>query len=358
MADAAHQSGGATERLLAWFDANARDLPWRGRRDAYEIWVSEVMLQQTRSETVERYYERFLHRFPNVRSLARASEEEVLAAWSGLGYYRRARNLHAGARRVVAAGGAVPATVEDLRRLPGVGAYTAAAIASIAFDVAAPVVDGNVERVLTRYEAIDISPRRAAGRRAVLELARRLISARRPGDSNQALMELGALVCTPRGPKCGECPLAFDCLARERDAQERYPVAAPRRGSVRERWVAAVVRQGGCLLLSRRSASAALLAGMWELPAVEDSGEPPEEALGRLYGGRWRLGETAGVVRHSITHRSLEVAVHDGRWETEVREAGAIGEGGRLAWLPEADLPRLPTGSLVRKALAVLASPD
>ena len=188
--------------LLAWFDANRRDLPWRLSADPYRVWVSEIMLQQTQVERVVSYFEAFVARFPDVAHLASSSVEEVLAAWSGLGYYRRARSLHAAARQIVALGG-FPRDIEGWLALPGVGRYTAAAVTSICFGAKQPVLDGNVERVLSRVIGLGQDPKKAAGRRTLLRVAESLLDDERPGDSNQALMELGATVCRPRAPRCG-----------------------------------------------------------------------------------------------------------------------------------------------------------
>jgi A/G-specific adenine glycosylase len=215
---------GDGEELLSWFDRQRRDLPWRHTRDPYCIWLSEVMLQQTRVETVIPYYEKFLARFPTLESLAEADLSEVLAHWSGLGYYRRARQLHAAAQAVRDRhGGEIPQSVAGLESLPGVGAYTAAAVASIAFGVAAPVLDGNVERVLTRRLALAENPKSRAVRLVLLEEGARLLSESRPGDSNQALMELGATLCAPQRPRCLFCPLLAGCRAAAQGDQERYP---------------------------------------------------------------------------------------------------------------------------------------
>ena len=352
MATSAQPSAAVTSRLLDWYETDRRELSWRGRSDPYEIWVSEIMLQQTRAETVERYYEPFLARFPTVADLARADEDEVLAAWSGLGYYRRARQLHAAARAVADAGGELPSTIAELRSLPGIGAYTAAAIASLAFGIPEPVLDGNVERVLSRYGAVEEEPKRAAGRDALLELAHRLMAPDRPGDFNQAMMELGARLCTPRRPGCDSCPLAVDCIAREQGTQDLFPLRGPRPATVREAWVAVVVRRDDAVLLARRSSTAGLLAGMWELPGVPDTGDT-EAALAERYGGCWKLESTAGRFRHAITHRSLTVNVHPGRWEP-----GEIAEPGRLEWFREGRIDSIPTTSMVGKALAVDRPPD
>jgi A/G-specific adenine glycosylase len=341
--------------LLAWFDQHRRDLPWRRTSDPYKIWLSEVMLQQTRVETVLPFYNRFLERFPTVEHLARAEVAQVLALWSGLGYYRRARQLHAAARQVAAAG-AFPTSVEGLLELPGIGAYTAAAVASIAFGVAAPVIDGNVERVLSRVLALGEDPRSVSGRRKLLAAAAELLDSRRPGDSNQALMELGATLCTPRRPKCLLCPLLAGCRAAGEGDPERYPPPKAKREAERHRLLVAVVANGGGVLLFRRPEDSDLLAGTWELPwvTVERNGVletvPPDAALAARYGGLWRLGGRAARVRHGITYRDLEVDVHraDLAWGGEVREGWAAG------WFDEAGRAGLPLSSLVGKVLAAV----
>ncbi len=357
----------ATE-LLDWYDANRRDLPWRGKRNAYEIWVSEVMLQQTRVEPVKAYYGRFLECFPTLERLAAAPTEEVLAAWSGLGYYRRARRLHAAAQQLAAAGREVPATPEELRELPGVGEYTAAAVASIAFGFPVAVLDGNVERVLARLTALPDNPRAAGPRRQLRKLAERELDPRRPGDCNQAMMELGATVCTPRGPRCTECPLRRRCRAQERGTPEAYPVLPARRRQERERRRVVVVRRAGRLLVSRRPDSAELLAGIWELPwvlaAVDDQEGAAEEAFAARYGGSWKVALPKGRVRHAMTYRSIEVLVSTARWSgspgaTSNRPAAdEVAEAGRLQWVSPAELETLPTTSLVEKARAALVATD
>lgn len=212
--------------LLAWYDAFHRDLPWRRDRDPYRIWVSEVMLQQTRVDAVEPRYLQFLERFPTVDALAAATEEEVLAEWSGLGYYRRARQLHAAARQRVA-GGEWPRDAAGWRRLPGVGEYTAAAVASIAYRESIPVVDGNVSRLMSRLHGLRQRQQDSSGgRRRLAVLAAAWLDPDRPGDSNQALMEIGATLCTPRRPRCPSCPLAVGCVARQSGAPEQFPRAA------------------------------------------------------------------------------------------------------------------------------------
>lgn len=351
---------GYAEDLVAWFDQNRRDLPWRRTRDPFRIWVSEVMLQQTRAEVVIPYYERFLARFPTVEELARAPVEEVLAAWSGLGYYRRARQLHAAARTLAgsaerqAGGGPVfPASVEGWRALPGVGAYTAAAVASIAFAAPVPVLDGNVARVLSRFLAAQEDPRSRQGREKLLAAAAALLAGGRPGDSNQALMELGATICSPRRPKCPLCPLRNGCRAAGQGDPERFPSPRPRRGSERHRLIVAVVESRGRILLFRRSAGDPLLGGTWELPWVEvetprGPAPRPEKALADKYGGRWALGPGLGVVRHGITYRDLMVAVH----RADLHGGDEVGEGSEAGWFDAGERARLPLGALVGKALA------
>jgi len=343
----------AVEDLLNWFDHHKRDLPWRRTEDPYAIWVSEIMLQQTRVETALPYFAEFLTRYPTVESLARADVDEVLGVWSGLGYYRRARLLHQAARQVTASGGDLPRSAKELRELPGIGAYTAAAIGSIAFGLVEPAIDGNVERVVSRYLGIDCDPKRGEGRRRIETGARDLMDERRPGDSNQALMELGASLCRPRNPLCSDCPLHFSCLAHNQGRAEEFPVTRARRAPTRVRRKVAVVRERGRILLFRRPDTSDVLAGMWELPWVEPlvAGESETE-LGSRYGGRWFIGESLGRVRHSITHRSFDVEV----LATRLEVPEAVAEGREAGWFTAQELKRLPVSSLVKKALAVAAA--
>jgi A/G-specific adenine glycosylase len=342
--------------LLTWFDQHRRDLPWRRTSDPYKIWLSEVMLQQTRVETVLPFYNRFLERFPTAEELARAEVEEVLTLWSGLGYYRRARQLHAAARRIAEIG-EFPSTVEGLLALPGIGAYTAAAVASIAFGVAAPVMDGNVERVLSRCLALEEDPRSGAARRQLLAAAADLLDPERPGDSNQALMELGATLCSPRRPKCLLCPLRPGCRASLEGDPESYPIPKVKREGERHRLLVAVVENGEGVLLFRRPEDSTLLAGTWELPwvtlevdGIPQNGGSPEAALAARYGGHWAVGKKTGQVKHGITYRNLEVDVHRAElaWGGEVREGMAVG------WFDEAGRANLPLSSLVGKVLGAL----
>jgi|SRR5271166_40018 len=326
------------DRLLAWYEANARDLPWRESRDPYRVWVSEIMLQQTRVAAVIEHYHKFLRRFPTVQKLAAAREGSVLAAWSGLGYYRRARTLHAAAKVVARErGGEFPETAAEWRTLPGVGRYTAAAIASIALGEAVAVVDGNVERVLQR-----ISEKRMSGEE-LWEAAEALLARERPGDFNQAMMELGATVCTPVAPACLTCPVMQLCATRgEMAAAERAT-----RQQKREIHYALHQRNGEVLLV-RRARDASLMAGMWELPEAHPT-LPGMDGKQKLLAGapEGRSEKTVPeteqplfTLRHSITVTDYSVRVWNGN-----TEAGA-GE-----WISARRLPKLALTGLARKVL-------
>ena len=285
-------------RLLRWYDAHRRDLPWRNTSDPYRIWVSEIMLQQTRVGAVLDHYRRFLERFPTVTSLARAREQSVLAAWSGLGYYRRARNLRAAAKVIVfERRGQFPQTAEQLQDLPGIGRYTAAAIASIAFGKRTAVVDGNVERVLQR-----VTGNSNLGKQQTWQLADALISPKRPADFNQAMMELGALVCLPREPKCLACPVIDFCATRGAHARAVKEVRKAEVVSF------ALARHNGSVRLVQRPKDASLMAGMWELPEVTSNGTAP-----------------AARFKHSILDTNYDVFVYladsceNGQWVSQSR---------------------------------------
>jgi len=322
------------QKLLDWYDEAARDLPWRTTRDPYAVWVSEIMLQQTRVDTVIPYYERFLARFPTPHALADADEDTVLSHWSGLGYYRRARLLHAGVREVVAHyGGQVPEDPDARRALPGVGRYTAGAIGSIAFDKPEPIVDGNVTRVLARLFRIDTPVGATATTKRLWEEATRLVPTTRPGDFNQALMELGATVCTPRRPRCTSCPLQRECAAYAHDEVDVLPVPKPKRApsTVKLSAVVATSGRGTDQRVWLVKAEKALFGGLWGLPMSDGK---PRDAL-REAGVRGRLQpEPVGEVAHVLTHRRLEVTVYrasGGRGEpTETRKAFGADEIDRV----------------------------
>jgi len=299
------------KRLLAWFRKGARDLPWRRTKDPYAIWVSEVMLQQTQIATVIPYFERWMNRFPTVRELGRADLDEVLKAWEGLGYYARARNLHKAAISMKT----LPRTAEEWRALPGVGAYTAAAVASIAYGERVAVFDGNVRRVLSRLGAMDVSE--APEPRG------------KPGDYNQALMELGQRVCTPRAPKCDECPLAAGCKARASGDPERWPTRKPKKETPHQEVAIGVIWKGGRVYVQRRREEG-LLGGLWEFPGGKrERGESYEAALRREIKEETGFGVDVGPfltsVKHRYSHFSVELhAFHcfhkkgtaPGRWVT------------------------------------------
>ncbi|MFO0601701.1 MAG: A/G-specific adenine glycosylase [Polyangiales bacterium] len=291
------------DALLRWYDGAARKLPWREARDPWATWVSEVMLQQTRVETVIPYYERFLLRFPTPAALAAAGEADVLALWSGLGYYRRARLLHAGARRVAEAhGGEIPRDHAALRALPGVGDYTAGAVGSIAFGLRVPLVDGNVERVLTRLHAVGGDPRAPAVRKRLWALAARYADHPRPGDVNQSLMELGATVCAPTSPRCLVCPVRSRCAAARAGEPERYPEKPPRAAPREERWHALVATRGERVWLVPSA------MGRWEGMLIP----PMQLAKGKAavkWGAKVTGARAMGDVTHVLTHARMEIAV-------------------------------------------------
>jgi A/G-specific adenine glycosylase len=308
--------------LLAWYRKTARDLPWRRSRDPYRVWISEIMLQQTQIATVIPYYERWMHRFPGVRSLAKAPLDDVLKAWEGLGYYARARNLHKAAQTLTSA--AWPKSAEGWREVPGVGAYTAAAIASICFGERVAVFDGNVRRVLSRLAAADVTEPPAP--RGV------------PGDYNQALMELGQRICTPRSPACGDCPVGKQCEARRKGEVERWPLKKERKTVPHKEVAIGVIWDGGRVYVQRREEEG-LLGGLWEFPGGKrEAGESYEACLLREIreetGFRVDAGPKLATVKHRYTHFSVELHVYHcfrgrgrgrgkGRWVTP-EEAGAL----------------------------------
>jgi A/G-specific adenine glycosylase len=331
--------------LVAWFRRHRRDLPWRRERDPYRVWVSEIMLQQTTVKAVVPYFERFVRKFPDVRRLARARPSDVLASWSGLGYYRRARHLHAAAAMVVERhAGRVPARRDELLALPGIGRYTAGAILSIAYGRPEPIVDGNVTRVLCRLTGERGDPRRAGVAARLWDEARRLVeAAASPGDLNEALMELGATVCTPTAPDCPACPLARSCVARATGRQEATPPPRARGRTVRLRQRAAVIERDGRLLLRRRPATG-LMDDLWEVPLLEPAAGGRGAARLAAGGPRVRLGARVGMVRHAVTYRRIEV---------EIVEAAVLSEPrAGYRWVDAKTLARMPVSSLVGKILA------
>ncbi|MEM7233716.1 MAG: A/G-specific adenine glycosylase [Planctomycetota bacterium] len=294
--------------LVTWYRQHRRDLPWRESRDPYRIWLSEVMLQQTRVETVIPYYHRFLDRFPNLESLAEAEEDDVVALWSGLGYYRRARSLHNGAKEVLSRfDGEFPKDLDDALSIPGVGPYTAAAVLSIAYERAHPVVDGNVERVVTRLRRLRGNPKQAKLGRELKRLLSEWIPEGSAGDFNQSLMELGATICTPKSPSCDRCPLSHDCEAYAKGNVESFPEMPPKRPTVSLGLRAAIVRRGEEYLLERPDAFG-FLKGLWVFPLVEtDDGRKLARELGAKLDAKFVVESSLKEVKHSITYRRITI---------------------------------------------------
>jgi len=296
-----------------WFQKAARDLPWRDTPDPYRIWVSEIMLQQTRVATVLEYYQPFLEAFPTVEALAEADRDAVLKAWEGLGYYARARRLHRAARQVVEQHeGVLPDTVRELKELPGIGEYTAAALVALAFDGDAPVVDGNVLRVVTRLRDIETPIDRTDTRRRVEHhLTTWLEFADDPGTFSEGLMELGALICTPGDPDCDRCPVRDDCRARQRDRVEELPVTGKRPERPHHEVTAGVLLEEGRILIARRPEDR-MLGGLWEFPGgKQEDGETLREALTREFmeelGVEVSVGDPIVRVPHEYSHLSINL---------------------------------------------------
>lgn len=330
----------APPELGAWFSAARRDLPWRThpgqRRDPWKTLVCEIMSQQTRLDVVVPRYQEWIARWPSPVDLARASEQEVLSAWAGLGYYSRARNLHRAAKELAANGW--PGDARGMRELPGIGAYTAAAVASLAFGESVAMVDGNVIRVLSRAHALGGDLRSGSGSRHLLLAAQAWIRDRDAAEVNEATMELGALVCTPRSPSCGTCPLSGICLAVRDGDPSRFPSPRPRRDTVELQASIAVVEEGDRILL-RRAAATELLAGHWTLPEV-----------GMLPPGWFVPDGHSGTVRHAITHHRILWRVLRGAASTATPPSG-------MEWKARKDLAALLVSSLPRKALAAAGLP-
>jgi len=336
-------------KLLRWYDQNRRDLPWRRSRDPYAIWIAETMLQQTQVVTVVGYYERFLENFPTVDALARAPLKKVLALWSGLGYYRRARNLKLAARILARRHASyLPANYDDLLALPGLGPYTAGALMSIAFRKPYPAIDGNARRVLGRLFNL-------TGEKQAQAAAADLVSRSRPGQFNQGLMELGATICAPKNPRCPQCPLRRDCAAR--NGNGRVVTTAKKNIGVKAvTWPLAVVRRRGKILLRRRSA-AGILAGLWELPGVELGGHKSARASLKRHlrelDGALESDLQIGEFRHSITDRRIRSPLYlfDIRRGAELTRPGP-----NWRWVSPSSLRAYPVSSMTLKAVRILAA--
>jgi len=321
------------KQLGEWYQKNKRPLPWRKSKDPYRIWISEIMLQQTTVQAMIPYYEKFLERFPTVEVLAEAPEDEVLGLWSGLGYYSRARNLHKAARQIVKLG-FFPSTYDTLLELPGIGPYTAAAIASIAFDERVPVVDGNVQRALSRVFNIAQAPHSTEGKKFFLGKAREFLGARaKPGEHNQAVMELGATVCTPQNPACLICPLMNDCIARQKGLIDERPIKKPRRQNEDWIWEMYIAQRGDKIALTQES-RIPWLKGLWLLPGKATPLK--SEAAPKSYS-----------FKHQITHHRIFVqlkSVPASRLPTSIE----------VKWVPKKNLQKHGLSSVVKKALALL----
>jgi len=321
-----------TSIIAAWYDANKRDLPWRRTRDPYRVWISEIMLQQTRVAAVIPYYERFLRTFPSPNELAASTDDELLKSWSGLGYYSRARNLREAARQIVARG-SFPSTYDEIIELPGIGPYTAAAIASICFDEPKAVLDGNVIRVLARVTADPGDIANSKTKQRLQEAAQKFIDVKDPARHNQAMMELGATVCLPKDPKCCGCPVEKLCKARLKSLERQLPVKKRKSEIRRVRRTLLVVIRNGHILLWQRSQEAALLGGFWELP--EPNQLPAAKPVRLIH-----------EFSHAITNRI---------YEFEVVASKIARPPKTFEWIRLDRLDAIPLSTVVRKALSPLS---
>jgi A/G-specific adenine glycosylase len=329
------------KRLLAWFSRHQRDLPWRATKDPYAIWISEVMLQQTQVSTVIPYYHRFLERFPSVRALGKAKLPDVLGLWKGLGYYSRARNLHRAAQQISEEhGGALPSTAEALLELPGFGRYTAGAVASIAFGRQAPLVDGNVARVLSRLHAVEGATGDRAREATLWDLAGQHVKGPNPGDLNQALMELGATVCLPKAPLCLLCPVSTDCQALKQGRVDQLP--APKKRAPRKALDLSlgVLRRGEKVLLARRP-DGGLFGGLWELPSA-----PSVQALATLLDAQ--LGPHLATVERTLTHRDLTLSLYAVQSRATFRRVEGYSE---CRWVTKGEVEPLGVSAAMQAAL-------
>lgn len=346
------------ERLLAWFRANGRDLPWRISHHPYEVWISEMMLQQTQVRTMLSYYHRWMDRFPNVDSIAAASQEEILRLWAGLGYYSRALHIHRTARILAEKhGGRLPANAEELLALPGIGAYTAGAILSIAFNKDCPVVDGNVERVFSRFFDLAEPVKEKSARHRIWNMAAELLPKGAAGLFNQALMDLGATACLPRNPRCGDCPLKDCCQALEKGTVGSRPVSADKKSTRRIHVAVGVLEHGSRILIQKRPPSG-LMANLWEFPGgkVAD-GETPEEALVREFKEELELHvfcrDAIARINHGYTTfrvvlHAFRCSLHGGDQHFSLRSAV------EARWVRRRDLDSYPFPAANRKLIQML----
>lgn len=338
-----------TTSLLHWYRKNRRDLPWRHNPTPYRVWVSEIMLQQTTVQAVIPYYRHFLKRFPSLRALAKAHPDAVLTAWSGLGYYSRARNLHLSAQICLNEfSGRIPRDVDTLKRLPGIGPYTAGAIASIAFDQRTPIVDGNVARVLSRLLRLTSDPKTSEGSKIYWARAEQILPKKSCGDFNQALMELGATVCTPTRPLCPLCPLRSSCQAYLKDNPVRYPRIAKTTRYRNVHLTAALIQRNGSLIMMRRPKRGALQQ-MWEFPLVEGDCD----TLLHTYSLKRFSGSELKTVRHSIMNQRITITP----WHFPLPSPHTWCKPPGSRWIPLDAIRTLPTSSMVHKLMKQIASP-
>ncbi len=339
-----------SSKLLDWYDQNKRTLPWRGHPDPYAVWVSEIMLQQTRVEAVTPYFERWMQRFPTVDSLAAAPEQDVLSAWEGLGYYARARNLRQAAKMVVEQyGGQLPQEAGELRQLPGIGRYTAGAIASIAFGRDEAALDGNIRRVLARVFNVEQPADSPQGIARLWELAEKHLPKGRAGDYNQALMDLGATICVPANPRCLICPVMKLCEARKLGIQDERPVLKAKKLGPHHIVAAGVIERKGRVLLVQRP-SKGLLGGMWEFPNGRVRGVPLrhiQKVLRELYGLEVECSQPLGVVEHGYSHFSVSVHAFRCRPVSVPRMKS-------FQWVPVKKLGDFPMGRIDRQIARML----
>lgn len=350
---AAREKQRLRRRLLAWYTRHQRDLPWRESRDPYRVWISEVMLQQTQVATVREYFQRFIRVLPTVRHLAAADEQQVLRLWEGLGYYRRARQLHAAAKAVVAEhGGRFPRDVESLQMLPGIGRYTAGAIASIAFDQRAPIVEANTVRLLSRLIAYGDDPLNSAGQRVLWQTAEEILPQKNVAQFNQALMELGSLICTSKDPKCDDCPLAGVCAAFAAGLQHVIPRAKGKQQYTELREAAVIIRRNGRVLM-RQCVEGERWAGLWDFPRF------PLDAVGPLVAAEEiarKVRQQSGVtctpgpriktLRHGVTRYRITLDCYQASY-AEGRAHGA-------RWVAIAELADLPLSTTGRKLVGLI----
>ncbi|MBK8824734.1 MAG: A/G-specific adenine glycosylase [Anaerolineales bacterium] len=337
---------GISRLLLDWYHQHGRtSMPWRNHPDPYAVWVSEIMLQQTRVETVIPYFEKWMNLFPNVNALANSSEQDVLNAWEGLGYYSRARNLHKAAKIVASKfNGELPRDLTELRSLPGIGRYTVGAIASMAFGMDEPTLDGNLRRVFSRLFDVDIFADSPAGEKILWELAAQNLPKGQAGDYNQALMDLGSMICTPKNPRCLLCPLMKICEARQHGTQDLRPVLKPKKVVPQYVHAAAVIIQRGRVLLAQRPPDG-LLGGMWEFPNARVNADPAKEltkVLNAAYRLKVKKKDALGIILHAYTH--FKVTVHAYRCE-----AVSIPKSKDLKWVKITDLNDYPMGKVDRQ---------